>query len=171
MITFTTTLQKFNSKGEKTGWTYIEISAQQAQKLKPGMKVSFRTKGRLDQYSFEKVAILPMGEGRFIMPVNGTMRKALGKKHGDKVKVEMEADERKVQLSSDLIKCLKEEPKALTFFKSLPKSHQNWFSKWVESAKTVPTKSKRITRILIACSKEQGFSEMMRENKSDGAIF
>ena len=39
MITFTTTLQKFNSKGEKTGWTYIEISEQQAQKLKPGVKV------------------------------------------------------------------------------------------------------------------------------------
>jgi uncharacterized protein YcgL (UPF0745 family) len=170
MISFNTTLLRFNNKGEKSGWTYLEISAQQAQKLKPGTRVSFRVKGRLDQFSFEKVALLPMGEGQFIMPINATMRKAIGKKHGDKVKVEIEADERKLQLSSDLLKCLKEEPKALAFFKGLPKSHQNWFSKWVESAKTVPTKSKRITQILIACSKEQGFSEMMRENKNGGAM-
>jgi uncharacterized protein YcgL (UPF0745 family) len=170
MITFNTTLLRFSSKGEKTGWTYIEISAQQAQKLKPETRVSFRVKGRLDQFSFEKVALLPMGEGQFILPVNATMRKAIGKKHGDKVKVEIEADERKLQLSPDLLKCLKEEPKALAFFKGLPKSHQNWFSKWVESAKTLPTKSKRITQILIACSKEQGFSEMMRENKNGGVM-
>jgi hypothetical protein len=170
MITFNTTLLRFSSKGEKSGWTYLEISAQQAQKLKPGTKVSFRVKGRLDQFGFEKVALLPMGEGQFIMPINATMRKAIGKKHGDKVKVEIEADESKLQLSPDLLKCLKEEPKALAFFKGLPKSHQNWFSKWVESAKTLPTKSKRITQILIACSKEQGFPEMMRENKNGGAM-
>src|SRR5688572_3429211 len=162
MITFSTTLLRFSSKGEKSGWTYLEISAHQAQKLKPGTKVSFRVKGRLDQFTFEKVALLPMGEGQFIMPINATMRKAIGKKNGDKVKVEIEADERKLQLSPDLLKCLKDEPRAMAFFKGLPKSHQNWFSKWVESAKTLPTKSKRITQILIACSKEQGFAEMMR---------
>lgn len=165
MITFTATLSKYDKMGEKSGWTFIEISAQQAGKINPGVKVGYRLKGSIDQYAFEKVAIMPVGEGRFIMPVNGTMRKALGKKHGDKVRVQMELDERKIPLSADLMKCLKDEPVALAFFKSLPKSHQNWFSKWVDSAKTMPTKSKRITRILIACSKEQGFSQMMRENR------
>lgn len=165
MITFTATLSKYDQNGEKSGWTFIEISAQQAGKLKPGTRVSFRIKGHLDRYPFEKVAIMPVGEGRFIMPVNATMRKAIGKKRGDKVKVQMEADERKIPISSDLLKCLKDDPRALAFFKGLPKSHQNWFSKWVESAKTMQTRAKRITQILIACSKEQGFSEMMRENR------
>ena len=35
MIQFTTTIHKFGVKGEKTGWTYIEIPADLAQQLKP----------------------------------------------------------------------------------------------------------------------------------------
>ena len=81
MIKFATTILKFEKKGEKTGWSYIEISAAQAKKLKPGCKVSFRVKGKLDQYVFEKVSLLPMGEGAFILPINNTMRNATGKKH------------------------------------------------------------------------------------------
>ncbi|HEY9045141.1 MAG TPA: DUF1905 domain-containing protein, partial [Ohtaekwangia sp.] len=98
MIQYNTTLLKFNKKGEKSGWTFIEISAAQAQKLKPDTKVSFRVKGSIDQFAFEKVAILPMGDGSFILPVNGTMRKAIGKKDGDKVKVVLNVDERKLTL-------------------------------------------------------------------------
>ena len=44
MIQFTTTLHKFDKQGEKTSWTYLEISAKQAHQLKPNCKVSFRTK-------------------------------------------------------------------------------------------------------------------------------
>ncbi len=164
MIRYITTILKFNKKGEKSGWTYIEISESQAQKLKPNTKVSFRVKGTLDQFVFEKVALLPMGDGMFIMPVNAAMRKSLGKKEGDKIKVVMDIDERKLALSSDLMKCLKEEPDSLAYFKSLPMSHQNYYSKWIESAKTTATKSKRIVMALTAFSKKQGFSEMIREN-------
>jgi hypothetical protein len=166
MICYITTILKFNKKGEKSGWTYIEISESQAQKLKPNTKVSFRVKGTLDQFVFEKVALLPMGDGMFIMPVNAAMRKSLGKKEGDKIKVVMDIDERKLALSSDLMKCLKEEPDSLAYFKSLPMSHQNYYSKWIESAKTTATKSKRIVMALTAFSKKQGFSEMIRENKN-----
>ena len=62
MITFTTLIQKFASQGEKTGWTYIEISAVHAKKLKPDTRVSFRVKGTLDTYAIQKTALLPMGD-------------------------------------------------------------------------------------------------------------
>jgi hypothetical protein len=166
MLRYTTTILKFNKKGEKSGWVYIEISESQAHKLKPDTRVSFRVKGVLDRYAFEKVALLPMGDGSFIMPINATMRKATGKKEGDKVKIEMELDERKLTLSPDLMKCLKEEPESLAFFKSLTMSHQVYFSKWIESAKTSATKTKRIVMALAAFSKKQGYSEMIRENKN-----
>jgi Domain of unknown function (DUF1905)/Bacteriocin-protection, YdeI or OmpD-Associated len=162
MLQFTATIHKFDKKGEKTGWTYIEINASQAAKLKPENKVSFRVKGTLDQYTFEKVALLPMGDGNFILPLNGTMRKAIGKKQGDKVKVVMEKDDRKMTISHDLVACLKEDPDALKFFKSLPGSHQLYFSKWIESAKTAQTKTKRIVTAMVAFSKKQGYAEMMR---------
>lgn len=165
MISFTTTLLKFDKKGEKTGWTFIEISANQAKKLKPGTKVSFRVRGKLDSHPIKQVALVPMGEGDFILAVNGTMRKAIGKKHGDKVKVELEADESQVILSRDLMACLKDDPPALAAFKKLPGSHQKYFSRWVESAKTSTTKTKRIVMTITALSKKMDFGAMLRAER------
>jgi hypothetical protein len=167
MIEFSTIIHQFDKKGEKTGWSYIEISASQAHKLNPGCKVSFRVKGKLDNYTFEKVALLPMGDGSFIVPMNGKIRKAIQKHKGDKVSVKMQLDSRKPTVSKDLLTCLEEDPDALSFFRSLPKSHQNYFSNWIESAKTSPTKTKRIVMTINAMSKKQGFGEMIRANKDN----
>ena len=166
MITFSTRILKFQKKGEKTGWSYIEISKRQAEQLKSGQRVSFRVKGQLDLHPIQKVALLPMGEGNFILPLNGSMRKAIGKNAGDLVRVKMELDERPLTPSSDFIKCLKDDPLAYGFFRTLPKSHQQYFSKWIESAKTLHTKTKRITMAVIGLSSHQGYSEMMRANKT-----
>jgi hypothetical protein len=165
MITFSTKIRQFGKQGEKTGWTYIEISKRQAEQLKPGYKKSFRIKGLLDNYALEHAALLPMGDGKFILPVNATMRKGTGKKSGDAIKVKFEVDDRAKTLSVDFIKCLRDDAKALAFFKSLPRGHQNYFSNWIESAKTMPTKTKRITVAVIALASGQGFGEMIRANK------
>lgn len=75
MIEFKVVIEKFSKQGEKTGWTYIEISSEIAQKLKPGNKKTFRVKGFLDNFYFEGIALLPMGGGNFIMPLNASHRK------------------------------------------------------------------------------------------------
>ena len=41
-VTLKTRLQKFDNHGEKSGWTYIEIPEDLAQKLLPGNKKCFR---------------------------------------------------------------------------------------------------------------------------------
>ncbi len=165
MVKFQTTILKFGKKGEKTGWTYIVVKARLAHQIKPGSKVSFRVKGRLDAYAIGGLALLPMGDGDFILPLNGRVRKAIRKKEGGRLTVEMEHDTKNPVLSGDLMKCLKEEPAALTFFKSLPRSHQHYFSKWIEGAKTVTTKTKRIVQTVVAMANKQGFAEMMRANR------
>lgn len=165
-IHFDTRIQKFGKKGEKSGWTYIEISKKQAEQLNPGVRVSFRVKGKLDQFAIEKQALVPMGDGGFILPINAALRKGTGKKEGDVLKVSLALDKRELELSANFIDCLHEEPAALKHFNSLTKGHQNYFSKWIESAKTTPTKTKRIVMALTALSKGQGFPEMLRENKS-----
>jgi len=167
MISYNTTLLRFDKKGEKTGWTFIEISAAKAKKLKPDSKVSFRVKGTLDSHKISQVAILPMGDGDFILAVNGKMRKAIGKKAGDKVKVTLEADESKIILSHDMMACLKDEPAALAAFKKLPGSHQKYFSKWVESARTSNTKTKRIVMAVTALARNLNFPEMLRANRDN----
>ncbi len=145
MVQFTTIMLQFAEKGEKTGWTYIEIPAMLANKLVPNNKKSFRVKGKLDSYSFEGIALLPMGEGDFIMPLNATIRKGIKKKKGASVKVEMKVDTYEKPLSADFMECLTDEPKAAEKFNTLPKGHQRYFSKWIEEAKTDSTKTKSIS--------------------------
>lgn len=166
MIKFSTKVLKFAEQGEKTGWMYIEISKAKANKLKPDNRKSFRVKGYIDEYAIQKTALLPMGEGNFILPFNASIRKATGKKAGDTVTIRFEVDERQLKISADLLRCLKDDPKAFAFFKKLPPSHQQYFSKWIEGAKTTATKTKRITMALIAFESGQGYSEMMRANKN-----
>ncbi|MEO8473319.1 MAG: YdeI/OmpD-associated family protein [Chryseolinea sp.] len=167
MISFSATIQKFDKKGEKTGWSFIEISRVQAEKLMPGQKVSFRVKGSIDSFSLAQTALLPMGDGNFILPMNATIRKAIGKKHGDKVKVLFEADKRKFQISPHLMRSLRDKPGALDYFQSLAGSHQKYFSKWIDGAKTAQTKTRRIVMAVIALSKHQGYPEMIRSNKKE----
>lgn len=165
MITFTTKILKFTKQGEKTGWSYIEINRSQAEKLNPGCKKTFRVKGQLDNHKIQRAALLPMGDGTFILPMNASIRKGTGKTAGDHLKVQLEVDERAVATSRDLIACLRDDERAYTFFRSLPKGHQNYFNNWIESAKTEHTKTKRITMAVIALGSGQGFGEMIRANK------
>jgi hypothetical protein len=166
MVRFTVTLHKFGSQGEKTGWTYFEVPANIAKKLKPGNKKEFKVKGKLDKHIIERVSLLPMGGGSFIMPVNANMRKAIGKKEGAMVKVELAADDSSFVFNKDFMACLSDEPSAKTFFQTLPGSHQRYFSKWIDSAKTEPTKTKRIAMAINALSRKWGYQEMIRAEKS-----
>ncbi|MBK5278634.1 MAG: DUF1905 domain-containing protein [Bacteroidia bacterium] len=163
MISYKTTILKFDKQGEKTGWTYVEIPDDLAQHLKPNNKKSFRVKGKLDNYSIKAIALLPMGGGNFIMPLNGAMRKAIGKRHGAQLLMQLERDDKPLMVSADFMICLEDEPKALAFFHKIPKSVQNYFSKWIESAKTEPTKASRIAKAVNALAKSQSFPEMIRE--------
>ena len=165
MPQFTAIMKQFAEQGEKTGWTYIDIPLAVTSALKPGVKKSFRVKGKIDNYIFEGIGLLPMGGGAFIMPLNATIRKEIKKKKGASVTIEMKVDTKEKPLSADFVECLADEPKALEKFNSLPKGHQRYFSKWIEDAKTDATKTKRITQAILALSMGFGFSEMMRMNK------
>ena len=162
MIHFKAILKKFAEQGEKTGWTFIEVSSDLAQQLKPNNKKSFRVKLTLDGILFEAVAMIPMGEGTFIMAINAGMRKAIRKQRGEEVNVIVEIDEKGYQINTDFVACLQDEPHALNYFNTLPKGHQIYFSKWIESTKTIETKSKRIANSILYLSKQQGYGEMIR---------
>lgn len=167
MIQFTTSILQFGRQGEKTGWHYIQIPAELAQQLKPGNKKSFRVKGKLDNFSFEGVALLPMGGGEFIMALNAGMRKGIHKRKGAMLKVQLQIDHKPYKLSGEFMECLNDEPGALAFFNKLPRSHQNYFSKWIESAKTEQTRAKRIAQAVNGLAKKLGYGEMLRALKEE----
>lgn len=167
MVSFTAALLQFEKQGEKTGWTYIEIPADIAQKIKPGNKKGFRVKGKLDNFSIKAAALMPMGGGNFILPVNAAMRKGIGKRKGAMVKVQLQEDKAEVLINAELLACLQDDPDAQAHFNKLSKSHQHYFSKWIDSAKTEATRTNRLTRTLIALGKGWDYGQMIRAGKED----
>ena len=133
-----------------------------AEQLKPGCKKSFKVKGKLDSFNISQVSLLPMGNGNFILPFNASMRKGTGKKKGAMLKMQLTEDKKEYEVNKDLMECLGDEPAAMAFFKTKTKSFQTYYSKWVESAKTEPTKAKRIAMAVSSLAKKIEFGEMLR---------
>ncbi len=167
MLSFTANIQKFDKQGEKTGWTYIVVPEKIAKKLNPGVKKSYRVKGKLDEHLIEKTALIPMGKGDFILPINAAIRKATGKRVGAALQVQLHIDDTPILPPMELLECLQDEPEALKYFNSLPQSHRNYFTKWIESAKTEPTKTKRIALVIKTLVRKMDFGAMLREERDE----
>jgi len=166
MITLTTIIEKFNKHGEKTGWTYIFIPFDVAEKINPKVKKSYRVKGKIDSIPIKQMALIPMGNGDFIIPLKADLRKKIKKQKGEKVKLSLELDTSEFNISSDFLICLKEEKNAEKYFNTLTPSHQKYFSKWIDEAKTIETKSKRIAQAIEGLKMNLGFPEMLRYYKA-----
>ena len=167
MVKFTATIEKFGQKAHQTGWTVITIPAKVANKINPHCKKGFRVKGKLDDFEINKVALMPAGEGDFIMPLNAAMRKGIRKQKNDTLKVQLEIDEAPILPPSELIECMQDEPEALKYFNSLPQSHRNYFTKWIDSAKTDATKAKRIALVIKTMVRKMDFGAMLREEREE----
>jgi hypothetical protein len=164
MVQFTAVIEQAGEMGEKTGWSYIIVPPDIVAQLKPGFKKSFRVKGRLDNHPISQLALLPIGKGVFMMPLNAGLRKAIRKNKGAMLALRIEEDKKPLKISAELLECLRDAPKAEKKFNELPRSHQMYYSKWVESAKTIQTRAKRIGMAIAALERNLKFNEMLRLN-------
>jgi hypothetical protein len=164
-IQFTAQLYQFEEQGEKTGWTYIIVPGELAEELRPGSKKSFRVKGALDNYAIKTVAVMPMGNGDFILPFNKDMRQGTRKKKGAMVQVSISLDTDDIALPNGFAECLADEPAAKKFFDEMRPSHRNYFIKWMQGVKSEAAQAKRIAMVITALLKKQDFGEMIRANK------
>lgn len=162
MVSFKGQIEKFNKKGEKTGWTYVTIPLKIADKINKGVRKSYRVKGSMDDLSITGISLIPMGEGDFIIPLNAAMRKVIRKSIGESIHLKLELDKAEKALSEELVTCLEDDPVAHEAFYKMPKSHQRYFSNWIESAKTPETRVKRITKTMVGLSRGLSFGEIMK---------
>ncbi len=167
MLSFKSIIQKFSSKGEKTGWTYVDVPPDILLKLKRADKKEFRIKGVIDDVKFDRMATYPIGEGNFIIAINGELRKKLGKKEGAMVSLKIELDTSAALQSEELMEALNEDKIAKKQFDSLLLSHRNYFHRYVYTAKGIDTKAGRIVNIINAMYKKQNFGEMIRSLKKE----
>jgi len=163
MVFFEAEIEKFAKMGEKTGWTFVFVPAIIAGKIKPGYKKSYRIKGRMDAVEIAGLSMVPMGEGNFIIALKASLRKELKKEEGAMLRLELEEDKTfKIEMPADLELCLLEEKHLMENFVKMPKSHQNYYINWLNTAKTEVTRTKRLTQIIVAMDKKLDFGQMLR---------
>ena len=96
----------------------------------------------------------------------------LGKGKGDKLTLQVAHDPNPdpVPMPEDLQQCLEDEPKANKAFMALPRSHRNYYVKWINSAKTEPTRVKRIAATIEAMAKGMTYAEMLHSLRDKKAF-
>lgn len=150
------------------GWMYIDIPQAVAHRLKPDYKQVYRVRGEIDGHLFSGLALLPKGEGDYLLPINGPMRKVLKKGVGEVLVLRLEEHKDfTIELPQDLEVCLLDgEDDLLGRFMALPKSHRNYFINHINDAKTEPTRTKRLTMTVEAMARALDFGAMIRLDKA-----
>ena len=92
-------------------------------------------------------SIASMG-GRHLISLSAENREKAGVAAGDEVDVDVELDteERKVELAPDFAEALAAEPAAKEFFETLSYSNQRWHTLSIDGAKTQETRERRINK-------------------------
>lgn len=147
-------LEKHPGKG---GWTYAAIPEILQDKKAPFGWV--KVKGTIDSYEIKNYHLMPMGNGQLFLPVKADIRKKIGKKAGDFVKVVLYPDKDPTEIPQELLQCLLDEPIAHQTFLSFSDGEQKAFVDWIYSARTEETKVERIVKTLERLTKGQKLTD------------
>lgn len=134
-------LEKYPGKG---GWTFARIP-----EIKQDRHAHFgwvKIRGTIDGFEIRKYHLMPMGDGNLFLPVKAEIRKKIKKEAGDFVRVILFPDNEPLEIPEEMLLCLRDEPKAFKFFKSLSESEQKFYIQWIYSAKREETKINRLAK-------------------------
>lgn len=95
-------------------------------------------------------AALPMGDGTHYLVVGKEIRDRLAVAHGDTVRVvlELDAEERHVEVPEELRQALARQPLVAEAFEKMTYSHKKEWINWILSAKKPETRQRRIEKAL-----------------------
>ncbi|RYG16611.1 MAG: DUF1905 domain-containing protein [Chitinophagaceae bacterium] len=167
MIIYQAEIERFETNGEKTGWSYVFIPQDIADQIKPNNRREIRVRGFIDQVAVQGMCMMPVKGDGFILPLKKSLRKELRKESATLIVLRLEFDvDFKIEMPDDLEICLADEEELLERFLAMPKSHQNYFINWLNTAKTEPTRTKRLVMIVNAMFNKLDFGGMIRSSKS-----
>ncbi|HOZ88326.1 MAG TPA: YdeI/OmpD-associated family protein [Bacteroidia bacterium] len=147
-------LEKFPGKG---GWTFARIPEVLQDKTSHFGWV--KVKGSIDGFEIKNYNLMPMGDKRLFLPVKAEIRKKIKKQEGDYIHVILFTDNDPLEIPAELMLCLKEEPVALKFFKTLSEGEQKLYIQWIYSAKKVDTKIERLAKSINKLVKGEKFTQ------------
>jgi hypothetical protein len=147
-------LEKFPGKG---GWTFARIP--EVLQDKNAHFGWVKVKGSIDGFEIKNYNLMPMGDKRLFLPVKAEIRKKIKKQEGDYVHVILYADTDPLEIPEELLLCLKEEPAALNFFRTLPEWEQKSYVQWIGSAKKEETRIDRLAKTINKLVKGEKFTQ------------
>lgn len=144
-------LQKFDCKG---GWTFVEIPEIPMPKTPFGM---LKVRGKIDDYEFSNVNLMPDGNGGLFLGVNAAIRKKIKKEAPDTVHIILYEDKTSLVVPEELLLCMEYEDGTLEKFEKYSDGQKKAFIDWINSAKTEQTKAERIAKAIIMVQKGEKF--------------
>jgi hypothetical protein len=137
---FTAILEKPND-GMDTAYITIPFDVEEVF----GTRGIVKVKALFDGHPYRGV-LSNMGTGGHIIIVRKDVREAIGKKVGQKVRVQVQRDneERVVEVPAELLVALGANAKARAFFDSLSFTNRKEYAAWIISAKREETRMKRL---------------------------
>lgn len=148
---FTALIEHEASKGGAWVTVPLEVKALFGS-LRPKVKVCFD--GKVDY----RGSLVRMGGEKHILGIRKDIRRALGKKPGDSVAVEVQLDTgpRRVEIPDSLQEAFRKHPEALEHFRSLSYTHQREYAEYILSAKKEETRQRRTQRTLQMLTEARG---------------
>lgn len=116
-----------------------------------GVKNRVDVRGTIEGYTFERT-LLPLGDGRHYFMLNAKMLKAIRKKAGDEVYIEIEEQEntdyKEVELPDYFLIELEENPIAKAQYEVTNPSGRRWIVQFLTEPKSADVKAKRVLKTI-----------------------
>ncbi len=138
----------------KGGWTFAEIPDISMPKTSFGM---LKVKGKIDDYEFSNVHLMPIGNGHIGLAVKSEIRRKIKKQAGDTVHIVIYEDNMPTEIPEELLLCMEYEDGILEKFETYSDSEKKAFIDWIYSAKTEQTKADRIGKTILMIQKGEKF--------------
>lgn len=144
---------KLEKQPGKGGWTYVVIT--EIPDVERGWFGLVRVSGTIDDFELKGYNLMPMGKGKLFLPVKAEIRKKIGKSEGDWVQLTLYADQQSMDIPTDLLLCLEDEPVAHHNFLQYSETEKRQFIDWIFAAKTEDTKIERMAQTVNMALKGQ----------------
>lgn len=137
-------LKKFPGKG---GWTYAEIP-----EVKPDKHAWFnwiKVHGFVDDFEIRQARLMPLGNGRMMLPVKAAIRKAIKKSAGDQVHIILYPDNLQIEVPDEIIECMElYDSKLIEVMRRQSANQIQEIIEWIYAAKKDETKARRINKLI-----------------------
>jgi len=146
--------------GGKYSWTIAEIPEIVMPKTPFGM---LKVKGKIDDYEFSNVHLMPVGNGHLGLAVRSEIRKKIKKQAGNVVHITLYEDKTPLIILEELLLCMEYEDGILEKFNLYSDGQKKAFVDWINVAKTEQTKIDRIAKTMNMIQNDEQFYNKIKK--------